>query len=124
MDNQIVDQELTAEEAAQLAAGIIQGCEIFSVSHNRAWPQSLYFGRYPGCKLVLRVSDHTKPYAPRQIEIDVLVRNGITEAEVRDKTEKAILEFEREENQEFFDDMGYWPWESPADRRRQDDDDE
>lgn len=73
--------------------------DIYPVNLNKAWPTSLYYGRFRSDLLQIRVSDHEKPYPPRKVEITILVRDGMSREEVFAAVHGAIQRFSEEENQ-------------------------
>ena len=72
---------------------------IFRRNRNGVWPKSLYFGRYRGDLLQIRVSDYEKEYTPHILEITILVDDEMTKGEVLAEVRDAIEELTKEEDQ-------------------------
>jgi hypothetical protein len=90
--------DMDRKETVDLITDMLTAHNIHSVSQNRAWPQSLYFGRYGSDYLQIRVSDHEKKHLSR-IEVNIYVGEKMSLDQVHETVNAAIEEFEDIENE-------------------------
>lgn len=87
------------DEILTLIGKMLAQSGIYSVNTFRSNEEpSQYFGRYRSDMIQIRVSDHVKPYLPQGLEINILVRQGMSRDEVEKEVVRAVRELTEEEN--------------------------
>lgn len=71
---------------------------IFLMNSARAWPSSLYYGRYRPDLLRIRVSDHPTANPRSPMEISIFIQDEATEPELTEKVRTVVKQFSEAED--------------------------